>query len=87
LASIYLVHNLGLLLLPVAFAAIALAWKLQWWKSIRTKGVFREFADSAVRPWMRGPNSGVYLTQARNIWIIQIIVALVPPVAAVVFGI
>ena len=34
LASIYLVHNLGLLLLPVAFAAIALAWKLQWWKSL-----------------------------------------------------
>ncbi|MDH8014010.1 hypothetical protein QIH10_28105, partial [Klebsiella pneumoniae] len=27
LASIYLAHNLGLLLLPVSFAAIALAWK------------------------------------------------------------
>ena len=87
LAWIYLAHNFALLLIPVAFAAIALAWKLQWWKSIRSKGVVGEFIDSAKRPWVRGPNSGVYLTQARHIWIIQIIVGLVPPLAAVMFGI
>jgi 4-amino-4-deoxy-L-arabinose transferase-like glycosyltransferase len=87
LASVYLAHNIGLLLIPVAFAAIGLAWKLQWWKSIRRKGLAREFMDSVKRPWMRGPNPGVYLTQARNIWIIQIIVGLLPPIAAVVFGI
>ncbi|CAN5442890.1 glycosyltransferase family 39 protein [soil metagenome] len=87
LASIYLAHNLGLLLIPVAFASIALAWKLQWWKSVRTKGIAAEFVDSVKRPWMSGPNSGVYLTQARHIWITQIIVGLVPPLAAVVFGV
>jgi 4-amino-4-deoxy-L-arabinose transferase-like glycosyltransferase len=87
LVSVYLAHNIGLLLIPVAFAAIALAWKLQWWKSIRRKGVIREVADSVKRPWMRGPNPGVYLTQARHVWIIQIIVGLVPPLAALVLGI
>jgi 4-amino-4-deoxy-L-arabinose transferase-like glycosyltransferase len=87
LASVYLAHNIGLLLIPVAFAAIALAWKLQWWKSIRRKGVIREVADSVKRPWMRGSNPGVYLTQARHIWIIQIIVGLVPPLAGLAFGI
>lgn len=87
LALIYFAHNIGLLLIPIAFAGIALAWKLQWWKSIRSKGVVSEFIDSVKRPWMRGPNSGVYLSQARNVWIIQIIVGLVPPLAALVFGI
>jgi 4-amino-4-deoxy-L-arabinose transferase-like glycosyltransferase len=87
LVSIYAAHNIGLLLVPIAFAAIALAWKLQWWKSIRSKGVVSEFIDSVKRPWVRGPNSGVYLSQARHIWIIQIIVGVVPPVAALVFGV
>ena len=87
LALIYLAHNIGLLLIPVAFAGVALAWKLQWWKSIRSKGVISEFIDSAKRPWMRGPNSGVYLSQARHIWIIQIIVGVAPPLAALVLGI
>ncbi|WP_424628355.1 glycosyltransferase family 39 protein [Bradyrhizobium sp. SYSU BS000235] len=87
LASIYLAHNVALLLLPIALAAVALAWKLQWWKSIRAKGIFHEFIESAKRPWARGPNPGVYLSQARNIWVTQIIVGVVPPIAAVVFGI
>jgi 4-amino-4-deoxy-L-arabinose transferase-like glycosyltransferase len=87
LVWIYFAHNLGLLLIPVAFASIALAWKLQWWKSLRRRGLVREFIASAKRPWVRGPNSGVYLTQARHIWVIQIIVGLVPPLAALVFGI
>jgi 4-amino-4-deoxy-L-arabinose transferase-like glycosyltransferase len=87
LASIYVAHNIALLLLPIALAAVALAWKLQWWKSIRAKGILREFIESAKRPWVRGPNPGVYLSQARNIWVTQIIVGVVPPIAAVVFGI
>ena len=83
----YFAHNIGLLLVPVAFAAIALAWKLQWWKSIRSKGVVREFMDSVKRPWRRGPNSGVFPSQARHIWLIQIIVGVAPPLAALAFGI
>ena len=87
LASIYLAHNIGLLLIPIAFAAIALAWKLQWWKSLRRRGLAGEFIASAKRPWVRGPNSGVFFTQALHIWIIQVIVGVVPPLAAVVFGV
>lgn len=87
LAGIYFAHNIGLLLIPIAFAAIALAWKLQWWKSLQRRGIVGEFIASARRPWVRGPNSGVFLTQARHIWIIQIIVGVVPPLAALVFGI
>ena len=87
LVLIYAAHNIGLLLIPIAFAAVALAWRLQWWRSVRAKGIFRELADSAQRPWMRGPNPGVYLSQARHIWIIQIIVGIVPPLAALAFGI
>lgn len=87
LAGIYFAHNIGLLLIPIAFAAIALAWKLQWWKSLQRRGIIGEFIASARRPWVRGPNSGVFVTQARHIWIIQIIVGVVPPLAALVFGI
>jgi 4-amino-4-deoxy-L-arabinose transferase-like glycosyltransferase len=87
LVSIYVAHNVGLLLIPVAFAGIALAWKLQWWKSIRSRGVVREFVDSVKRPWVRGRNPGVFLSPARQIWIIQIIVAAGPPLAALVLGI
>jgi len=87
LVSIYVVQNVGLLLIPIAFAATALAWKLQWWKSIRSKGIAAEFTESVKRPWMRGPNSGVYLSQARHIWIIQLVVGAVPPLAALVLGI
>ena len=83
----YLAHNIGLLLIPIAFAAIALAWKLQWWKSIRSKGIAREFMDSVKRPWARGANPGVFLSQARNIWLIQILVGLLPPLAALALGI
>ena len=45
--ELVLQHNLNgmpvrlgpsLLLIPLAFAAIALGWKLQWWKLVRTRG-------------------------------------------------
>jgi hypothetical protein len=68
-------------------AYVALTWKLQWWKSIRTTGFFHEVVDSAKRPWMRGPNADVRRAQALNVWLIQIIVALGPPLGALAFGI
>jgi hypothetical protein len=52
-------------------AAIALAWRpLRW----------RPFPF-----WSRGPNSGVNISQAINIWIIQAAVAVGPPLGAVIF--
>lgn len=87
LAAGYVGHNIAMLLVPVACAAVALAWKLQWWKSIRARGVRREIAASARRPWARGRNSGVDSAQALNVWTIQGAVAVVPPLVALAFGI
>ncbi len=87
LVLIYLLHNLWLLLIPIAFAAVALAWKLQWWKSLKRRGIFREFFASVRRPWARGPNPGGHLNEARHIWMIQIIVGIVPAIAGLCFGV
>lgn len=87
LVAIYVAHNIGLLLVPVALAGLALAWKLQWWRSLRARGLVREMTASVRRPWARGPNPGVEPAQALNVWLIQIIVGVVPPLAALVFGI
>ncbi|MEA3134910.1 MAG: hypothetical protein QOG17_2756 [Gammaproteobacteria bacterium] len=71
LALGYVGHNLALLALPVVLAAIALAWPSRW---------RRRFAF-----WSRGENSGVNTTQALNVWIIQAVVAIGPPLGAVLF--
>src|ERR1700736_4655896 len=69
----YFSHNLALLALPVALAAVALAWPSRWWQ------------PSAF--WSRGANSGVRMSQAINVWIIQIVVAIGPPIGALIFEI
>lgn len=83
----YVGHHVALLLMPVALAGLALAWKLQWWRSLRARGVVREMVASARRPWARGPNPGVEPAQALNVWLIQIVAGVVPPLAALVFGV
>jgi 4-amino-4-deoxy-L-arabinose transferase-like glycosyltransferase len=65
----YVGHNLALLALPVVLAALALAWPPRWLK----------------RVWSRGPNSGVDLSQALNVWWIQAIVAVGPPLGGLIF--
>jgi 4-amino-4-deoxy-L-arabinose transferase-like glycosyltransferase len=69
LALGYVGHSLALLAVPVALAALALLLPRPW----------------MARIWSRGPNPGVNLAQARNIWIIQIIVAIGPPLGALAF--
>jgi 4-amino-4-deoxy-L-arabinose transferase-like glycosyltransferase len=71
LALGYVGHNLALLALPVVLAAVALAWPSRWRKP---------FAF-----WSRGENSGVNAAQALNVWIIQAVVAIGPPLGAVLF--
>jgi 4-amino-4-deoxy-L-arabinose transferase-like glycosyltransferase len=72
----YIEHNLGLLALPVVIAALALA------------GIsLRRPSATLARIWSRGANSGVNLTQALNIWLIQIIVALGPPLGGLIFSV
>jgi len=67
----YIGHNLALLALPLALALLALAWPPRW----------------LAHAWSRGPNSGINLSQALNVWWIQAIVAVGPPVGALIFTI
>lgn len=73
----YIGHNFALLALPVALAAAALAWTPH---GIRM--MLRSPARFAGLSWSRQPNPAVNLPQALNIWIIQIIVAVGPPLGA-----
>ena len=67
----YIGHNLALLALPVLLGAIALAWPPRRWK-------LQSF-------WSRGANPGVNMSQAINVWIIQAVVAVGPPLGALFF--
>lgn len=73
LALGYIGHNVALLALPVGLAAIALAWPSRWWK------------PSAF--WSRGANPSVQMSQAINVWVIQVVVAIGPPIGALIFEI
>jgi hypothetical protein len=73
LALGYVGHNLALLALPVVLAAVALAWPSRWRQPFAL--------------WSRGPNPGVRPAQALNVWIIQAVVAIGPPLGAVLFQI
>jgi uncharacterized membrane protein (UPF0136 family) len=74
LALGYVGHNPALLALPVVLAGIALAWPSRWRKP--------SFAF-----WSRGPNPSVNTAQALNVWLIQAVVAIGPPLGAVLFHI
>ena len=72
----YVQHNLGLLALPVLIAGLALA------------GInLRRPQAALARVWSSGENTGVIPAQAFNIWIIQIIVAVGPPLGALIFSV
>jgi 4-amino-4-deoxy-L-arabinose transferase-like glycosyltransferase len=78
----YIGHNIALLALPVALGAAALAWRPHWWSM-----AIRRPLQFVALPWSRGANPGVRSSQAINIWIIQIVVAIGPPIGALVFEI
>jgi len=76
----YIDHNLALLAVSVGLASLALAWSPRWWVKLA-----RHPRAMFTRTWSRGPNSGVNASQALNIWIIQIVVAVGPPLGALIF--
>lgn len=78
----YALHNVALLMLPVALAALAMAL-VPPWVSLLLRAPLR----IVTRAWGRGANPGVNLSQALNVWIIQIIVAVGPPLGALAFSI
>ena len=78
----YFLHNVALLALPVALAALAMALVPHWFTLL-----LRAPSRIVTRAWARGANAGVNLSQAMNVWVIQIIVAVGPPLGALVFSI
>ena len=78
----YVGHNVALLLLPLAIAAAVLGWAPRWWTTaLRAPGAF--FA----RSWSLRGNPAVDRDQALNLWLIQAIVAIGPPLGALAFSI
>jgi 4-amino-4-deoxy-L-arabinose transferase-like glycosyltransferase len=65
----YVDHNLALLAVPVVLAVIALVWPPRWLAHV----------------WSPGANTGIDLSQAINVWIIQAIVAIGPPLGGLAF--
>ena len=82
LASGYVGHNVALLLLPIAIAALALIFPS--WRSL---ALLRNFSKVARLNWSRAPNPAVRTSQAINVWIVQAVVAIGPPLGGVVFAI
>ena len=78
----YALHNFALLALPVALAALAMTLVPHWFTLL-----LRAPLRIVTRTWARGSNSGVNVSQALNVWIIQIIVAVGPPLGALVFSV
>jgi len=76
----YLGHNFTLLLLPVVLATAALVGAPVRWRP------FAEQLGKRVRRlWSPGANSGVRVSQALHIWIIQGVVAIGPPLGGLAF--
>jgi 4-amino-4-deoxy-L-arabinose transferase-like glycosyltransferase len=71
----YIGHNLALLAVPVALAGLALAGT----------ALLRRPSAVLARIWSRGANVGVNRSQALNIWLIQIVVAVGPPLGGLIF--
>ncbi|MET0678474.1 MAG: glycosyltransferase family 39 protein [Bradyrhizobium sp.] len=67
----YVGHNLALLAAPVILGVIALIW--------------RPLRLAPFPAFARGANSGVNASQAINIWIIQAVLAIGPPLGALLF--
>ena len=78
----YVGHNLALLAVPVALALLALAWIPipRWWVTLT-----QQPSVLVTRTWSRGANASVNLSQALNVWIIQIVVAIGPPIGGLIF--
>lgn len=67
----YIGHNVGLLMLPIVLAALVLVWPLRL----------------AAGNWRSGPNPSVNQPQALNVWMVQAIVAIGPPLGGLAFTI
>jgi 4-amino-4-deoxy-L-arabinose transferase-like glycosyltransferase len=78
----YIGHNLALLAVPVVLAAVALAWT-----PLSRATLARRPLALLARTWPAGADQSVNSSQALNIWIIQIVVAIGPPLGGLIFSV
>jgi 4-amino-4-deoxy-L-arabinose transferase-like glycosyltransferase len=78
----YIGHNVALLALPLTVTALALAWGPPGHRLLR-----RDPLAFVAGAWSHDTNVNVRTQQAWNIWIVQIIVAIGPPIGALAFSI
>lgn len=71
----YVLHNIALCAVPVALALLALASRPPWFS----------LAGVIASTWSRGANGAVNFSQALNVWMIQVVVAIGPPLGALFF--
>jgi len=76
----YIGHNAALLAAPIVVAGLVLALTPGWWTALK-----RQPLSLVTRHWSLGPNPAVNIAQALNVWIIQIVVAIGPPLGALAF--
>jgi 4-amino-4-deoxy-L-arabinose transferase-like glycosyltransferase len=81
----YVGHNLALLALPVALAALALAWPPRWLTRAWSGGENASENSRQNRHQNSRQNPRVNRAQALNIWLIQAIVAIGPPLGGLAF--
>ncbi|HET6839745.1 MAG TPA: glycosyltransferase family 39 protein [Bradyrhizobium sp.] len=75
----YVGHNLALLAVSIVLAALALGWPSRWGALARpSSGLF-------TRAGAGGNDRIVNISQALNIWVIQIVVAIGPPIGGLIF--
>ena len=78
----YIGHNFALLALPIALAVLAMTLVRSSWTLL-----LRAPLRIITRNWTQGANPGVNSSQALNIWMIQTIVAVGPPLGALALNI
>ena len=72
----YVDHNVALLAAAGGAGGAGAGVAPRWWT------MARQPLALFTRAWSRGANPGVNLSQALNVWIIQIVVAIGPPLGA-----
>ena len=82
----YIGHNAALLAVPVGLAALALGWRPRVLGDLLSRPMAWVTLPWS-RDWAQGPNPGVRSGPALNIWIIQAVVAVGPPLGALAFHI
>lgn len=76
----YIGHNAALLAVPIGLAALALGWRPR-----KLQDVLQRPLAWVTLPWSLRPSAGVNPGPALNVWIIQVVAVIGPPLGALAF--